>query len=573
MRRTWFHGLALALGITAPGISLGQYTSMNTLGASSYPVAPQSQSILQNLPQVPGQGYYPNPAQSTVYQTVAQQQMVPGPIYSQVPAAEAYQVAPQAQYQQSAPSLQPVPADSGYAAPGCQSCQSATGFQPMPAANYGYQSMIAPAASPPMAFQANAVYTQAPCAYTGAVAAKPMNWFGGGGVLLFNRIDDHSRGLSFSDATYAPDVLTTGDAQSTVAPGFETTLGRYFRCGKYALAATYWGIFPPTVERMVTNATTPGSYRSRIPFAYMTMPDNPSTGPVDPYAVYDWFDNSVMHSIERSYQFHNVEVNLLGFAIGGASRTFNLPVSGSMFGRQGGGCGYCGGAGCGACSSGCGTSACAPCATSCGPSRYATGPCCLTPAACGSRCNVTWLAGIRYLRFTDHLQYAASLSDANLNRGTDDLYYLVNTTNNLVGFQLGNQINYCVGKRFNLYSSVKGGIFGNQSSFMSSISTNFQNAYLDDTRTPVNTTNGQDYSFDTSKTRVAFMGELGTGLGVRVTNKWTANVGYRALFLSGVATSVGNVRDTFANYAAINNYYDDDCLILHGFNFGALYNF
>jgi len=395
--------------------------------------------------------------------------------------------------------------------------------------------------------------------------AKP--WFFGGGVLIFNRIDNHNVPLSFRDSDYGPDILGSQSARMGASPGFEVMMGRYFNGGKNAIQASYWGIYPSTEERMVT-ANMPTGLQSRIGFQYLEVPGH--GGMPTTYMASEYFNDGFAHGLKRSSNYHNVEVNLLGFAVGCASRNFNMSTAGTMFsgtrgGRGAGGCGYCGGAGCGACYSDCGSS--------CGPSKFATGPCNLTAPACGSRLNMSWLAGFRYFRFSDNLEYSASMNDAMITGAPDDLYYHVNTTNDLFGFQFGSMANYCLGQRVNLYANGKVGIYNNHSTMYSNLGTSGGCAILDDTRPPVNPNNGQEYCFDEMRDSLAFLSEMGTGVGVRLSSKWTATCGYRAVIVNGVATSPDNIRQSFANYNDIRNYDSSSCLVLHGVNIGALYNF
>jgi hypothetical protein len=399
--------------------------------------------------------------------------------------------------------------------------------------------------------------------------AKP--WFFGAGALIFQRIDNHDVPLSFRDDNYAGDILTSQSARMGVTGGFEASVGRYFNCGRNAIEASYWGLYP-TEQVALNSRTAPGEYTSRLPFTYMNMSGTPGV-PGVPYSVAGWFDNAFAHELRRSSNFHNIEVNLLGFAMGGAARNFNLATAGTMFSgvgghrgghRGGGSCGYCGGAGCGSCSS-------ADCGVA--PSRFATGPCGLTAPSCGSRLNLSWLAGFRYFHFADNLQYAASLDDGVINRSADDLYYVVDTTNNLFGFQLGSRADYCVGRRVNLFGNGRVGIYNNRSRLLTRLGTDTENATLDDTRPPVNPNNGGEYDFDVTQDNVAFLSELGSGVGVRLSQKWTGTIGYRAVIVSGVATSPDNIRHTFANYNDIIDYNTSSTLILHGLNVGALYNF
>lgn len=614
MKKLWFHSLAIALSFIGTN-AFGQYPNANNFGPSSYPIQTNgvpTHSILGNLPQVP-QGYnaHAAPAPNLVgpnngqYQLVGAQEQIYGqpevqgfaPPTAQAPMHPAPAVnhpamnAPaNGQAFMNGAHGNPVPQNgvpmnvqptmqapaSPSAAMGCQGCNqamlpySAPGYAPQMGYTVPQGGSIAPNCTSCGPAPVSQGYNYAPIGSVAAAPAVAKPWFFGANALVFNRIDSKNVPLSLADAAYNPDILGTRDARHGAAAGFEVTAGRYINCGRHAIAATYWGVFPSDQEALRARSTA-GDYRSRIPFTYMTMAGTPGA-PGTPYPVYDWFDAAYTHTLQRSSEYHNAEINLLGWAVGGASRNFNRSTAGSMFSRlgrrHGNGCGFCGGAGCGSCG-GASASAC----NSCKPAKYATGPCCLRAPACGSRMNVTWLAGLRYFRFTDNLLYAASLDDTVINRGADDLYYEVNTTNDLIGFQLGSRMDYCLGKRFNLYGTAKAGIYNNRSTMFTRLGTDFDYAYLADTRTPANPNNGQDYLFDETKNQVAFLSELGTGLGVRVSCKWTATFGYRAVIASGVANAPENVRGAFANYDDIRNFDNYGTLVLHGFNAGAVYNY
>jgi len=232
-----------------------------------------------------------------------------------------------------------------------------------------------------------------------------------------------------------------------------------------------------------------------------------------------------------------------------------------------GGCGYCGGSGCGMCGSqgDCGGN-CGDC-NSCQPTRFATGPCCLTPG-CGSRLNLTWLTGVRYFRFEDNLTYAASRADYTFGSGNDDIYYNSEVTNDLVGGQIGGTLNYCTGRRASLYATTKLGVYGNHSQFNSSLGTRNNSAYVSS-----GPYNGNNYMISASKTDVAFIGELGSGINYRLTSKWSANVGYRAIAASGVATAVDQLPLQMSHLGNAANFDNNASLILHGVNLGAQYNY
>jgi hypothetical protein len=375
----------------------------------------------------------------------------------------------------------------------------------------------------------------------GGVPASP--WFFGGGVLIFQRVDDFSRVLSVDDDGVT--MLTTADARNRTMAGFEVMGGRYFNNGRNALAVSYWGLFPETQAHSVfeggngLNSAIFRSWDGIDPWTGDFQLDQTGTGTGDPTTDNDigmLYGAASGHRIRRNSQFHNVEINLLGFAAGGAARNFNRAGGGSLF--PGHGCG-----------------AHDPC-------RYGTGPCCYTPPTCGSRLNMSWLAGIRYLQIQDDLEFAA-LGVPGL--GAQTLMYQVCTTNHLVGLQVGGRADYCIGNRANLYALARSGVYNNSASLCTSLGTETASAYQSNSPESV-------YDFSRRTDRLAFLGEIGTGMGWAFSQRWTATVGYRAVFASGVATSVGNLRypGQTIDQTGINA---KDTLVLHGVNIGALYNF
>jgi hypothetical protein len=322
-----------------------------------------------------------------------------------------------------------------------------------------------------------------------------------------------------------PDVLSTGDARIGVMPGFEITGGRYFHCGQYALAATYWGLYPET-ESVTVTPDVGGHLRANMPG--MNDLDFPSQ------TAYDWYDNAAAHRLTRSSEVQNVEINLLGFGIGCASRAgLSNPNS-------------CG-------------SACNACVG--GPTGL------YVPAAC-SRLSLSWLAGFRYFRFEDNLEYAASQTDWVYDQ--NDIYYTNNISNDLFGFQIGGSGNYCVTQRISLYSGAKVGVYGNHMQYDTAIQTGSGVAAIIDS---ANAYDGTPYSYSVSDDDVALLAEWDLGVGYRINQCWSIRSGYRAIAVSGVATAVGQLPYDYVNVGHITDVDNCDSLILHGAYVGAQYNF
>ncbi|HAC90252.1 MAG TPA: hypothetical protein DCF63_06405 [Planctomycetaceae bacterium] len=564
MKRFWLYSFALSIGMAHAQTAWSQYNPYNTSPSSYQVQAPYVHPQQYHLTGAQDQAVYSNPAAQAAAGnagSVLQQPLPTSPQY-----APQTIVPPPIAHPGAVPQSAPVTHYQAQGATsGCSSC--ATGDS-----GYGYAPQYQGAT--PYAFSATSVDCGANC-YGGhqgyfqqgrhfggqrlALPPQAKPWFAGGGVLLFNRIDDYNRLLSVDDAGMP--VLYSGDAQPGIIPGLELIGGRYFNCGKNAIQVGYWGLYPE--DQMVSVDDAGGGLRSSI-FQVGEYQLPGAGGPWDVYSdTYD--DNTASHRLRRSSEFHNVEINLLGFAVGCASRTFNQATAGTLFsgtrghgGTMFGGCGPNGGCGqdCG------GWSDCGSCGTCCPPSRYATGPCCYSAPPCGSRLNLSWLAGVRYFQFRDNFEYAAV--GAAIPAG-QTLSYDVSTTNHLVGFQVGGRTDYCLGSRANLYSMARAGIFGNEASLDTRLGTAGALAY--DFGVP-----GANYDVSRRSSRVAFMSELGAGMGVRLSPKWTATAGYRAIVASGVATAVGNVRyrGQDRDLITINS---KDYIVLHGVNIGALYNF
>jgi Putative beta barrel porin-7 (BBP7) len=590
VKKNWLFEMAFALGLcTLPGVTFAQYNASpygnGSLAPSGYAVNAQSAPFAyaqpNPMPQV-GQPYSQYPQQTMVQQTSPPAQLVgypqetiAAPSVNSNQAPEQGWVGPNNGQYQSQPQNQSQPQyQSQYPCPPQQqyqpNFQSQTQPAPMPSIpmqsmsgpypqsyniDPGFANTIAPTAMNPgyaggcstgncgqydtgQMFQSQGRSGFGDRLH-GMTAVPGKAWFVGGGALFFRRVDDHNVALTYDTAMPNENSLSTQDARQNNLNGFEVFVGRYLNCGRNALMLNYWGLYPEDETATIIQSTG-GNYRSRHQFDGLDMPTQ---------SVYDWYDGAISHQIVRSSQYQNVETNLLGFAVGGASRTWN---SAGLGGCNSGACGDCG-----SCGGGC---------------AAFTGPCCLTPNMCGSRLNWTWLAGFRWFRFTDKLQYAASEVDTFYNGGADDLYFNNNVRNDLVGFQLGSAGTYCLGKRFNVYALSKAGLYNNNSQLYTRVG---RNGFAPTTATVTsgNIYNGQDYMVDASQNNAAFLGELGTGLGVRVTRGWSANVGYRVIAASGVATAVNSIPFEMNHLGNVSEYNNTSSLILHGLNVGGMYNF
>lgn len=577
MRKTWFHGLALTLGVsTLTNVTWAQYgnTSGAGLSASSFNANNPTQVRSFAAPQTSLAGYTQNgavgsgvpsghvhvPIPSTVENPVLSTQYQVAPNYA-APAAQPYEQMPMTSVQPSVQTPMAVP----------QAASAPVGVSSCPACNAGNCSahgVGGPAI--PMSTGA-ACGTQcaeaAPAMSCGPSIASPSPWIFGASALVFNRLDNHNVALTHDSNSPDYPVLTTDQARSQASGGVQFSVGRYFGCGRYALVGTYWGVFSDPQSYTVTTPAG-GNLRSNLPFT-VRGPGGAST----PYGiempaqfVYDWYDGAAAHRIVRDQEYHNIEINLFSFALGGGARQPYEQTCSTGCGGGGGGLFHRGrgSAAAGSCGDVCGD----PCGSACGPAGP-TGPCAPWFGAQCSKLRLNTFGGIRWFRFQDSLEYGASTTDAVFGTTADDFYYANDVTNDLLGFQFGTLANWCTGTRLNLYAGTSFGIYGNH------IQANTRAGTTDTVATILSTNsfNGRDYNYQSSLTDIAFLGEGNVGAGIRICRGWTANIGYRVVGVNGVATATGQIPRDFSNGNEINRINNYNSLVLHGLVVGAMYNF
>jgi hypothetical protein len=489
------------------------------------------------------------------------------------PVAQPYETMPSTSVHQSVPSIQSIPHSQSVQAtpsscPACSAGNCATHGVGMPSGQV--VSSVPSYGAAASCGSTESCYAQ-PTMTCGPSITSPSPWIFGASGLLFNRVDNQYVRLTSDSNNPDNAYLSTADARMQATGGFQVSAGRYFGCGRYALVGSYWGIFS---NPQTAGVTTPagGNLRSNLPFTLR----GPGAGSV-PYGiempgqnVYDWYDGGFAHRLVRDQEFHNAELNLFSFALGGGARQPYSGCGGLLGGgRFGGGLrGHHGLRGAGACGTGdpCGDS-CGPaaCESTCGP----TGPCAPWYGAQCSKLRLNMFGGVRWFRFRDSFEYATSSTDAVYGTTDDDFYYNNGVTNDLVGFQLGTLANWCTGTCVNLFAGTSFGIYGNH------IQTSTRAGTTDEAATilSANSFNGRAYDYSNSLTDVAFLGEGNLGAGFRISRGWTANLGYRVVGVNGVATAVGQIPRDFSlgnDLNRINNY---NSLILHGLVLGANYNF
>ena len=547
--------------------------------AYAQPVAPYRQANVYTQPA--NNGFAPQQLPSAPRVAMNNDQLLPSPATGNVPPmpTPASQSMPQVQYSgeqyssnQYAPTQYPA-AQNTTQYPSAQGCSSCNNGQQSYGPTYAeptqsYASPYAQAVISPNSSESCG--TCAPVMMPGPVPVRSC--FGGAGVMFLDVVDKCDTRLVFDVGAPAQTRLSTGDAQISSATGGSFFIGRYFGCGRYAVVANYWALNPSSSSAS-TQAPAAGAFNAEMPmpnnYAFIDLNNNGTFENVAP--VYEGvgtiFDRATAYRIQRDMDFQNVEVSVIGFGLGGAGR---MGVAGC-----GNGCGGIGAAlknefgnncgnNCNSCNS------CNSCNTCPGPG-CAGGPCGPIMPGCGCRLRTTYGHGIRWFRFNDSFEFAASTAVPGYGPTNDDIYYNINVKNDLIGYQFTGRLDYCLCKQFSMYAGGKAGIYVNDVQFRSSLGGGATAAVVEPISYP--TMANQPLLISSSDTSLATLAELDLGLTYTVNPCWSFNGGYRILGISGVATATGQIASDAANLTEAGQICADKSLILHGAYIGGTYNY
>lgn len=182
--------------------------------------------------------------------------------------------------------------------------------------------------------------------------------------------------------------------------------------------------------------------------------------------------------------------------------------------------------------------------------------------------NYRLLAGVRYFKFRDRLLFAADTVDRVLTGAPEEVYYDIDVDNNLIGFQIGGQGEFCATDRLTLDLGTKLGLFGNRIDHFSRIGGAAGTAVIN------NGPNlGRQFLVDNGKNDVAFLAEVNLGGRYCVTDCWTLTGGYRAVAITGVALPENQIYPDLRGIQDVELVDSNGSLILHGAYFGAEYNY
>jgi hypothetical protein len=357
-------------------------------------------------------------------------------------------------------------------------------------------------------------------------------WFGSLNLLLWNLENECARPVASGVGGLSTDAVAPG-----TTPGFEGEIGRYLGDGRYAVGVSYM-LWNPESERV----GVAGAAGSIIPYfpGYRDISINVlGNGEA---TVYDYITGAGPGAgatevrMYRDLFVQGIEANLYCFGLMG-SRRVSYP--------------NCNSAGC----LGIADCLCSDCYGYGG----AAGP--LTRPDSG-RIRVTSSHGFRWFQLKDRIDFDYNI-DGQPGFQEGDIYECYHVENDLLGYQFGSQLNYCINSCWSMNVGGKFGMYGNNAR-MSHMLSSTTAAFRTGTSDLINTSDN-----DTS---LATLGELDLGLGRRIGCAWTLRGGYRLMGVTGVATAPGSIIDSYATTMSSRAVCANDSLVLHGAYLGLDYN-
>ena len=331
--------------------------------------------------------------------------------------------------------------------------------------------------------------------------ACPNHWYASGQGLFMKK--DFRHGFNTSIDTWDSNVVlgNCGCIAGDLVGGFEVTVGRTF-CGcQNALEVTYWGLFPGENWKSAYGADMAGQLDTTWNFSDLDYDDGAGTSGI----VSDWYNDAQHHTVASEYTINSGDVNLVGQTCGG-----NILNS-----------------------------------------------CCVDP--CGPCLSFGWSAGIRYFQFNERVMFGPDDWDTVWSGNGGELWYENEVTNDLLGFQLGGELNYRFAKCWSVFVNGKAGVYGNHA-------TNNQSVYGSNGYATMNNGawDGEAYWIESSTTDLAMLAQLDLGVKWQINCNWSLTAGYRVVGVSGVALYADQIPTDFSNYDVISDINTNGSLLLHG---------
>jgi len=184
------------------------------------------------------------------------------------------------------------------------------------------------------------------------------------------------------------------------------------------------------------------------------------------------------------------------------------------------------------------------------------------------RTSMQWRTGMRFFHFRESLQFGADNTDANFIGAANEIYYDVETANNLLGWQFGADLMYRPTCSLTFRLGASTGLYGNYVQHHSRIGGSAGVASINN-----GPNNNMTLQIDNDTVTFAMLGELNAGFDYQISCCWSMYAGYRVLGVSRVALPTNQI---YFDLRGINDVREIDTngdLILHGGYAGLEYNY
>ena len=184
--------------------------------------------------------------------------------------------------------------------------------------------------------------------------------------------------------------------------------------------------------------------------------------------------------------------------------------------------------------------------------------------------SVSWMAGARYFKVHEGLSLHMDTADQAFTGSTDEVSYLLGTTNHLVGFQVGAEATVMPIGEWKLGTAAKAGIYGNAIDKHTSLEGPAGYGFIDDDGNP---NDERRYNYNPYKGDVSMLGELDINMSMPIRESATLQIGYRAVFVSGLALASDQIPASFGSVTEAQAIDSGGSMILHGAFAGLTWKF
>ncbi len=323
-------------------------------------------------------------------------------------------------------------------------------------------------------------------------------WFGGVYGLVMTRENEDAVWFSYFDSNESIQRTDSREAGMGWGGGYGVYFGRQIACTPYAWEVVYWGLFSDVQEANLYASDFPGALNTTLDFSRLNY-DNGVDAITD---VNSWYDNAQRHRLRRSFEFHNVELNLL-----------HRPLYGYQ--QEAGG---------------------------------------------HPLLEVDWAIGVRYLKIDEGLQFATNQSSTVFGTSPEDeAFYDIEVENHLIGLQLGCHAETSYWLPLSVYADTKFGLYGNHIRHHSFIGGHNGAAFVG-----AGPNAGRVFDIRSTANDVSFVGEVRLGGTYEFFSGCQLNVGYQAMAITGVAYATEQIPPIFAGIDDVIDIDVGGGMILHG---------